>query len=223
MQINSFLVKKLQVSHQEIKAAIDMGQVCIDDVKATPKQMVNSTNTIMYKQKIIQEGKAFFYYAYNKPLGVESTLNVGIANNLVEASGIQDYFFPIGRLDKLSEGLMILTNDGNLYKEITDIKKAIAKIYRVEIDREITDEFIKNLAEGIVIMGTKTRPCRVDSIDRNHFQITLLEGRNRQIRRMCYKFNYEVLSLKRIAIGKLKLNDLSVGGIKQVSKNEILG
>lgn len=223
MQINSFLVKKLKLSHQQVKNDIDYGKVLVDELPAAQKQEIKSNNTVKYNDEVVKVGKPFFYMAYHKPLGVECTLNKSIEQNLVDATQIQDYFFPVGRLDKASEGLMILTNDGQLYKEITDIKNSIEKIYEVEVNHVITDEFIKKMADGIVIMGSKTKPCKVAFMDAHRFQITLVEGRNRQIRRMCYKFNYEVLSLKRIAIGKLKLNDLSVGGIKQVSKNEILG
>jgi 23S rRNA pseudouridine2604 synthase len=210
MQINSFLVRQLKISHQQVKCDIALGYVLIDDKIAIQKQKINLINTITYKQELIQEGKQLFYYAYHKPVGVESTLNKEIADNLIEATGIQEYFFPIGRLDKASEGLMILTNDGNLYKKIVNIEYAIEKIYEVEVDREIDQEFILRMAEGIVIMGSSTKPCKVSMLSNRTFSITLIEGRNRQIRRMCYKLGYEVLSLKRIAIGKLSLQGISI-------------
>jgi 23S rRNA pseudouridine2604 synthase len=160
--------------------------------------------------------------AYNKPVGVESTLNLEITNNLVEATGILDYFFPIGRLDKASEGLMILTNDGALYKHITDFESAIEKKYEVEVDQEVDDDFILKLSEGIVIMGSSTMPCKVSRLSNHKFRITLIEGRNRQIRRMCYKLGSQVLRLKRISIGKFSLDDLPVGLYKTILISDVI-
>jgi 23S rRNA pseudouridine2604 synthase len=186
------------------------------------KQEIRALNTIKYKQEILQVGKQLFYYAYHKPVGVESTLNKEIPDNLIEATGIQDYFFPIGRLDKASEGLMILTNDGILYKQIVDVGSDTEKIYEVEVDQEIDKEFISKMAEGIVIMGSSTKPCKVSMLSNHTFSITLVEGRNRQIRRMCYKLGYEVLVLKRIAISKLSLDDLPVGHYKTILVTDII-
>jgi 23S rRNA pseudouridine2604 synthase len=222
MHINSFLVRQLKLSHQQIKEDINLGHVLIDDKIAIHKQEISALNTIKYKQEILQEGKQLFYYAYHKPVGVESTLNKEIANNLIEATGIQDYFFPIGRLDKASEGLMILTNDGHLYKQIVDAENAIEKIYVVEVDCEIDKEFILRMAEGIVIMGSSTIPCKVSMLSNHTFSIALIEGKNRQIRRMCYKLGYEVLVLKRISISKLQLNSLPVGLFKTISISDII-
>ncbi len=221
MQINSFLVKQLKLSHQQIKSDIALGYVLIDDEIAIQKQSIGTNHTIKYKEEVIQIGKPFFYYAYNKPVGVESTLNLAISNNLVEATGIKEYFFPIGRLDKASEGLMILTNDGQLYKQIIATNSTIKKIYEVEVDQEISDDFIEKMSSGVMIMGSYTKPCEVIKINTNKFKITLIEGRNRQIRRMCYKLGVEVLVLKRISIGNLKLDELYGESLKVLKKETI--
>lgn len=222
MDINSFLVKKLHLSHQQIKKDIETGFVVIDQQPAFHKQKITEPNTIRYKEETVQQGKALFYYAYNKPAGVESTLNTGIENNLIVSAQIDAYFFPVGRLDKASEGLMILTNDGKLYKEITDEKNDIEKCYEVVVDKEFDEAFLRQMEKGIVIMGTKTKPCKVSQMDKNKFKIVLIEGRNRQIRRMCYKLGYEVLSLKRTAIGKLQLGALKTGLKILVERSSIL-
>lgn len=222
MQINSFLVRQLELSHQQIKSDIALGYVLIDNEIAVQKQVISTNHTIKYKEEVIQIGKPFFYYAYNKPVGVESTLNLDISNNLVAATGIKEYFFPIGRLDKASEGLMILTNDGQLYKQIIDVKSAIKKNYEVEVDKEINDDFIEKMSTGVMIMGSYTKPCEVVKIGSCKFSITLIEGRNRQIRRMCYKLGYEVLTLKRIAIGKLSLNGIRTNELLPVIEQSIL-
>jgi 23S rRNA pseudouridine2604 synthase len=222
MHINSFLVKQLKLSNQQIKSDIASGHVLIDHKLAVQKQAVSSVHTISYKSKIIQQGKQLFYYAYYKPVGVESTLNTTIPNNLIEATGIQDYFFPIGRLDKASEGLMILTNDGQLYKQIVAIDNAIEKIYEVVVDKEINKEFISRMEKGIVIMGSLTIPCKMNLLEKFKFRITLIEGRNRQIRRMCYKLGCNVLSLKRITIGKLNLGNSAPNTHTRITKESII-
>jgi 23S rRNA pseudouridine2604 synthase len=222
MQINSFLVRQLELSHQQIKSDIALGYVLIDNEIAVQKQVISTNHTIKYKEEVIQIGKPFFYYAYNKPVGVESTLNLDISNNLVAATGIKEYFFPIGRLDKASEGLMILTNDGQLYKQIIDVKSAIKKNYEVEVDKEINDDFIEKMSTGVMIMGSYTKPCEVVKIGSCKFSITLIEGRNRQIRRMCFKLGYDVLTLKRIAIGKLSLNGIRTNELLPVTEQSIL-
>lgn len=222
MHINSFLVKQLKLSHRLVMDEIDSGHVLIDEVIAIQKQEISTINTIKFQQKIIQLGKQLFYYAYHKPVGVESTLNTDIPNNLIEATGISDYFFPVGRLDKASEGLMILTNDGHLYKHIIDAENEIEKVYEVEVDQEIDKDFILKMAKGIVIMGSLTKPCKLKMIDNYKFHITLIEGKNRQIRRMCYKLGYDVLSLKRIAIGTLSLGDIKIGTSLKLALENIL-
>ncbi len=222
MHINSFLVRQLKLSHQQIKEDINANVVFIDDKIALQKQEISALNTIKYKQEILQKAKQLFYSAYHKPVGVESTLNKEIASNLIEATGIQDYFFPIGRLDKASQGLMILTNDGQLYKEIIDVTSTIEKIYEVEVEQEVTDDFIRKMSTGVMIMGSYTKPCEVLKMASNKFKITLIEGRNRQIRRMCYKLGYEVLVLKRIGIGNLKLGDIAVGYTRSILRSEII-
>ena len=222
MHINAFLVKQLKLSNQQIKLDIASGNVLIDGKIAFQKQAISTHHTINYKEQLIQIGTPLFYLAYNKPVGVESTLNLEITNNLVEATGILDYFFPIGRLDKASEGLMILTNDGALYKHITDFESAIEKKYEVEVDQEVDDDFILKLSEGIVIMGSSTMPCKVSRLSNHKFRITLIEGRNRQIRRMCYKLGSQVLRLKRISIGKFSLDDLPVGLYKTILISDVI-
>lgn len=222
MHINSFLVKQLHLSHQQIKADITSSLVFIDNEIAHQKQIIYPHQTIKYKQQIIQEGKTLFYYGFHKPIGVESTLNINIPNNLIEATGIKEYFFPIGRLDKASEGLMILTNDGFLYKQITNTENTIEKKYLVETNKLIDDDFIERMANGIEIMGRKTKACQINKMNSKTFIITLVEGKNRQIRRMCYKLGYEVCLLKRLAIGKLKLDDLPLGCSKKITKSEII-
>jgi 23S rRNA pseudouridine2604 synthase len=222
MNINSFLVKQLHRSHQEVREMILQGLIKINDKTALQKQSVTITETIRFNDAILQEGNPYFYFAYHKPVGVESTMNLNIDNNLVSASGITSDFFPIGRLDKASEGLMILTNDGTLYKKIIDAKNKVEKVYEVKVDKNIDAFFLQEMSVGVEIMGKKTQPCFIKMINENTFKITLTEGRNQQIRRMCYKLGYQVLQLKRIAIANLLLHNIAVGAYIAVKREEII-
>ena len=222
MTINNFLTKQFNFSNKEVLALVNRKLVLINGEIAKHHQSISEKDTIVYNKQVVQKAKQLFYSAYHKPVGVESTLNKEIASNLIEATGIQDYFFPIGRLDKASQGLMILTNDGQLYKEIIDVTSTIEKIYEVEVEQEVTDDFIRKMSTGVMIMGSYTKPCEVLKMASNKFKITLIEGRNRQIRRMCYKLGYEVLVLKRIGIGNLKLGDIAVGYTRSILRSEII-
>ena len=147
---------------------------------------------------ILQEAKKLIYIAYYKPRGIETTLNTDIADNLKNILPFKDDVFPVGRLDKESEGLLLLTNDGTLYDKILRNENKTEKEYLVKVDKEITKSFLETMSSGITIMSKKTLPCKLVQIDETYFQNYLIQGLNRQIRRMCYKLNFEVLSLKRI-------------------------
>ena len=161
------------------------------------------------------------YIAYYKPEGIESTLNKNIENNLADAISIKERLFPLGRLDKASEGLMILTNDGKIYNGVTNSKNDKEKEYEVKVDLQIDDEFILKMGSGIEIMGQITKSCIVKKIDRNTFNITLKQGLNRQIRRMCYKLNFEVINLKRLRIMNITLDNLKPGELRYLNNLEI--
>ncbi|MCC6251536.1 MAG: pseudouridine synthase [Bacteroidia bacterium] len=220
--INSFLVQTLKISHKQASQIITDKKVTIDELTALHHQPITELNTIYYLQQCLQKGKELYYYAYYKPVGVESTLNQSVKNNLIEATGISHHFFPIGRLDKASEGLMILTNDGNLYQQVINHNSTIEKVYRVQTNKQINDNFLHQLSIGVVILGKKTKPCKVKHINLHTFEITLTEGKNRQIRRMCYKLGYEVTSLKRISIGKLLLNENAYTVPTLINKRDII-
>lgn len=148
-------------------------------------------------------------------------MNENIPNNLKSTLNFDFEIFPIGRLDKESEGLMILTNDGKIYNKIIHSNEHQEKEYFVEVDSVITDEFILQMQQGVVIMGEKTRPCTLSIINEYTFSIVLTQGLNRQIRRMCYKLGYNVLNLKRIRMININLEGLKEGEVCQISRSEI--
>lgn len=201
---------------------LNENRVLINKQKAAQRQNVLKTDSVELDGRLLQEGIEHKYYAYYKPRGIECTLNTAIPDNLLELLPFEEHLYPIGRLDKESEGLLILTNDGKLYKDIAFAEKLKEKEYLVEVDQALTDTAIETLASGIVIMGQKTRPAVVTRVNSHSFRIILTQGLNRQIRRMCYKLGLNVNVLKRIRITSVLLGDLQPGEYRELSKSEII-
>ena len=181
---------------------------------------VEPEEEITVNGKIVQAAKTFKYLAYYKPRGVETTLNSEIPDNLINILPFPDVF-PVGRLDKASEGLLILTDDGRYYDKILRKENKTEKEYLVRVDKSITEEFIENMSSGIKIMEKMTLPCEVMRVSDMEFRIVLIQGLNRQIRRMCYKLGYEVLFLQRIRIGNVFLDKLEPGMWREISKTDL--
>lgn len=222
MNINEFLVRRFHVSKAEAGNWISENRVYINQQKAIQRNPLLKTDFVELNGEILQEGITHSYYAYYKPRGIECTLNPNIPDNLLHVLPFTEHVYPIGRLDKESEGLLILTNDGKLYKNIAHAEKLKEKEYVVEVDKELTASAIEQLASGIVILGKRTRPAQVDLISPTSFKIILTQGLNRQIRRMCHKLGYEVTSLKRVRITSILLGDLKAGEYRMVTKEEFL-
>jgi len=220
MNINEFLTKHYKLSSEESIAFIQEQEVFINHKQAIQRQHLERTDALSVNGVVIREAQHFSYYAFYKPRGIECTLNPGITDNLFTILPFDEHVFPIGRLDKESEGLLILTNDGVLYKDIAFAEKLKEKEYIVEVDRLLTRESIQQWADGIVIKGRKTRPALVFPLTEKSFRIILTQGVNRQIRRMCYKLGYEVISLKRIRITSIILGDLNPGEYRVLSKQD---
>jgi len=222
MNINEFLVKRFHISKEKASIMLSENRVLINKQKAFQRQNVLKTDTIELDGAFIQEGVEYTYYAFYKPRGIECTLNATIKNNLFDLLPFKEHLYPIGRLDKESEGLLLLTNDGKLYKDIAFSDNLQEKEYLVEVDKELTDEAISTLAAGIVIMGQKTRPALVTKVAALSFHIILTQGLNRQIRRMCYKIDYTVIMLKRTRITSVLLGDLKPGEFRVLKKEECI-
>jgi 23S rRNA pseudouridine2604 synthase len=216
-----FLVQSLGISNKEAVALILEKKMFVNGQTATLHQEIFADDEVIIKETVLQLPQTFHYYAYYKPRGVECTLNTDIPQNLVDTLKIDTKVFPVGRLDKESEGLLILTNDGRIYNKIINSASLQEKEYIVEVDQAITPEFITQMSEGIVIMGQKTRPAKAWMISEHSFGIILTQGLNRQIRRMCYKLGYEVIKLKRVRIINLDLGNLQPGTLRVISKNDI--
>lgn len=218
----SFLAKQLRISNKEAIALISENHLSINGEIATKDQCVYPTDFVCLKEETIQDAKQLHYIAFYKPRGIECTLNPDIPDNLLTVFTFPEHLFPVGRLDKESEGLLILTNDGKYYNKIVHSKHHIEKEYEVRVDKPLTENALNQLRCGIEIMGQTTRPCIVNQVDESCFNIILTQGLNRQIRRMCYKLEYEVLELKRIRVANIQLEKIKVGEWKVLGSTHLL-
>ncbi|MEJ8756838.1 pseudouridine synthase [Pontibacter sp. H259] len=218
-----FIVQKLTLSNKAAIGLILSGKVLVNGKPGTLSQVLMPEDEVQLDSEVIKAGRKNVYIAYHKPWGVESTLNTEIENNLVEALALDETIFPVGRLDKASEGLMLLTNDGRTLFNILHAEKVQEKEYLVTVDKPLTPQAIERLAEGIVIMGQRTRPAVVTQVDELTFSIVLTQGLNRQIRRMCYKLGYQVERLVRTRIITLELGDLAPGEWRYLHPEELTG
>jgi 23S rRNA pseudouridine2604 synthase len=222
MKINDFLVKLFHISKDEARAIIEVNRLKINSLKAVQQQYMLETDFVEMDGRLLREPVVYKYYAFYKPRGIECTLNPDIKNNLLELIPFSGHFFPVGRLDLQSEGLLLITNDGKLYQRIALSENFIEKEYEVVVNSEITDEAITQLAAGVVIMGVKkTRPALVTRINSNSFRIILSQGLNRQIRRMCHTVGIEVIFLKRIRISSVMLANLHPGEYRELMLEDI--
>ena len=220
-KLQYFLVKKLQISNREAQRLLFEGKVSVDGLVTAANVSVEPEQEIRFENTILQASKTFKYIAFNKPIGIETTLNKSIDRNISRILPFDDVF-NVGRLDKASEGLLILTDDGRIYDKILRNENKIEKEYLVKLDKPLDDLFLNKMRSGVEIMGRLTLPCNVDLVDEHTFRIILVQGLNRQIRRMCYKLSYEVTSLCRVRIGNLHLGDLKSGDWRFFEIGEVL-
>ena len=207
-RLQYFLVKRLNISNKSALQYIFTGKTKINSKVVFENVVINVEDFIEFEGQVLQEGKQFVYIVFYKPRGIETTLNQEISDNLKDILPFKEKIFPLGRLDKESEGLLILTNDGRSFDKTLRSEHQTEKEYLVMVNKEITNDFIQKMSNGITILGKTTLPCKVEIIDNFTFKIILIQGLNRQIRRMCYKLDYEVLRLIRVRIGEVELEKL---------------
>ncbi|KZN46256.1 hypothetical protein N476_03775 [Pseudoalteromonas luteoviolacea H33] len=182
---------------------------------------VTDADTILVDNKPLKSKPKRVYIAYNKPVGVTCTTERKIRSNIVNAINYPERIFPIGRLDRPSEGLIFLTNEGDIVNKILRAGNNHEKEYIVTVDKVIDDKFIHGMRSGVPILGTVTKKCFVKKTGPKKFTITLTQGLNRQIRRMCEHFGYEVQTLKRVRIMNVNLNGLRAGEWRHLSEKEM--
>jgi 23S rRNA pseudouridine2604 synthase len=220
-KLQYLLVQKLAISKKEAKELIITGKVKMNGAVVFENCVLSVQDEISFENKIIKERTVFHYIAFYKPRGIETTLNTSIENNLLTVFQFSERLFPVGRLDKESEGLLLMTNDGRIMNKISGGWFDKEKEYEVSVNKMIIPAFIGTLATGIRIMGKLTRPAIVRQVNDTTFSIILTEGMNRQIRRMCYKQGYEVTELKRVRIMNIGLGMLQAGEYRALEEKEL--
>ena len=223
MRLNKHISETGLCSRREADARIEAGRVTINGVVATLGTQVNAGDVVCVDGEPVGGTQTHVYLAFNKPVGVVGTTDRDIPGNITDFIRYRERIFPIGRLDKDSEGLILLTNNGDIVNEILRVENAHEKEYLVTVDRAVTDIFLGGMASGVRILGTVTRPCKVSRVGPATFRIILTQGLNRQIRRMCSFFGYQVLRLQRVRIINLTLAGLKIGQWRELEDEEVRG
>lgn len=219
-RINKVLSEAGICSRKQADRLIDQGAVQVNGEMACVGMKIHPTDCVRVHDQPIQRKSDPVYLLYHKPVGITCTHDVKVAGNLVEAVDYPGRVFAVGRLDKASEGLMLLTNDGEIVNRILRAENAHQKEYVVTVDKPITAEFVQAMQNGVPILDTITRPCEVSRLSDKTFRIVLVQGLNRQIRRMCKALGYRVIRLKRQRIMHLLLDDLPLGRWRFLSQSE---
>ena len=220
MRINKYISEAGKASRRGADKLITEGRVTINGKIAKIGDQVNPGDDVKVSGAPVRVARNNVYIALNKPVGITSTTEKGVKGNIVDLVNHPLRIFNIGRLDKDSDGLILLTNDGDIVNEILRAENQHEKEYIVTVDRPISEDFLKHMSEGVKILGTKTLPCKVEQVSKYVFQITLTQGLNRQIRRMCEALGYEVYRLQRTRIMNIQLGNLPVGQWRDLSKKE---
>ena len=222
INLNKFISSTGICSRREAEKYIIEGRVTINNQIAKLGNRVFDGDIVKVDNKLLKSRPKTLYIALNKPIGIVCTTDSKEKKNIVKFIGHSERLFPIGRLDKPSEGLIFLTNDGDIVNKILRAGNNHEKEYTVTVDRDIDERFIKRMANGIPILGTVTKKCKVERINNRTFKIILIQGLNRQIRRMCEYLGYEVKKLIRVRIMNVTLGNLKVGEWRELSNKEML-
>lgn len=223
MRLNKYISETGLCSRREADARIEAGRVTINGAVATLGTQVKEGDVVCVDGQPVGGEQKHVYIALNKPVGVICTTDREIPGNITDFVNYRERIFPIGRLDKESEGLILLTNNGDIVNEILRVENAHEKEYVVTVDRPVTEIFLNGMASGVRILGTVTRPCKVTRVAPATFRIVLTQGLNRQIRRMCSFFGYKVLRLQRVRIINLTLDGLKTGQWRELKDGEVRG
>ncbi len=219
-RINKYIAESGFCSRREADKLVADGRVRINNNLAEPGSQVSETDTVFVNGKVIRQQQTNTYLAFYKPVGIETTTNQNVRNNVIDYIKYRERIFPIGRLDKASEGLLLLTNDGDIVNKILRSRNNHEKEYTVTVNKPITERFISRMANGVPILDTVTKKCKVTQMSQYVFKIVLTQGLNRQIRRMCEYLGYEVTALKRIRIMNIVL-DIPVGKYRELRADEL--
>lgn len=221
VRINKYLSEAGVCSRREADRYIIEGKVKIDGAPAEIGSKVKVGSKVTFLGKPVKNNERKVLIAFNKPVGIVTTTDSREPDNIIDYINYPTRIFPIGRLDKDSEGLILLTNDGDIVNNILRERYGHQKEYIVTVNKDITNDFIKSMSEGVPILDTVTKPCEVTVINKNTFRIILTQGLNRQIRRMCEHLEYKVINLVRIRVMNINLGRLKSGTWRNLTYKEM--
>lgn len=220
MRINKLFSNYGICSRKETNKLIEDKRVIVNGVLCKPGQWVEEYDEILLDGERVKPREKI-YIALNKPVGITCTASEEVKDNIIDYMNYGQYIFPVGRLDKESQGLIIMTNDGVLANKILESDNLHEKEYIVTVNKDFDDEFIKGMASGVDIGDAVTRQCKVEKINSNTFKIILTQGLNKQIRRMSKLFGYTVIKLERVRIMNIKIDDIGYGKWRNITFEEL--
>jgi len=220
-RINKYIASSGLCSRRAADKLIDEGKVLVNGIPADKGSTVTSEDIVTVEGREISKKEEKIYLAFNKPKGVVCTASKTDPDNIIDYINYPERIFTVGRLDKNSTGLILLTNDGNLSNRMLKASEGHEKEYVVAVDKPLTDNFIKKMAKGVDLGDKKTAPCKIRKTGDRTFDIILTQGINRQIRRMCEVLGYKVVRLKRIRFMSVELGDLPLGQYRVLTEDEI--
>ncbi len=221
MRLNKFISESGICSRRVADSWIEDGRVTVNGVTAGLGTQVADGDEVRVDGKPVGPSRKNVYIALHKPVGITCTTERHVSGNIIDFINHRERIFPIGRLDKDSEGLILLTNNGDIVNRILRAENRHEKEYLVTVDRPITPAFVTGMARGVPILDTVTQPCRVTQLGPNRFRIILTQGLNRQIRRMCEAFGYTVRRLQRVRIVNIHLDGLRAGQWRDLTEEEL--
>ncbi|SFC55622.1 pseudouridine synthase [Clostridium uliginosum] len=221
MRINKLLSNLGYCSRRETNRLIEENRITVNGVLCKCGQWVEEDDIILIDNKSIPI-KDKVYIALNKPVGVTCTAAKEVEDNIINFMNYPEYIFPVGRLDKASQGLILMTNDGELSNKILESENEHEKEYMVTLNKSFDDSFMEGMSKGVEISGIKTRPCKLNRISEDTFTIILTQGLNKQIRRMSKAFGYTVEILERIRIMNIKIDGIEIGKWRNLTGDEVL-
>lgn len=223
MRLNKFISETGLCSRREADQLIEQGRVKVNGQLATLGTQVEDGDEVRVNGKQVGAKRQTVYLALHKPRGITCTTDRRDPTNIIDYLNYPERVFPIGRLDKDSEGLILLTNDGDIVNQILRVENQHDKEYRVSVDQPLTPQFLAGMAKGVPILDTVTLPCELTATGDTSFRMVLRQGLNRQIRRMCEHFGYEVKRLQRVRVMNIHLKGLAVGQWRALTLPEIQG
>ena len=221
VRINKFISETGFCSRREADKLVEQGRVTLNGQQAVLGDKASSEDDVRVDGKPLKSKKPAVYIAFNKPVGITCTTERKVKGNIIDYIRHKERIFPIGRLDKPSEGLIFLTSDGDIVNKILRAGNNHEKEYVVTVNKPVTEEFVRKMGSGVPVLGTVTRQCFVRKDSSHVFTIILTQGLNRQIRRMCEFLGYQVIKLKRVRIMNVTLTDLPVGKWRDLTTEEM--